>query len=249
MTAEGEEFNSKLKTTLPLLCKYLKRTVIIDGPGRFVRIHEPVENVQDLDHLLFQCLQTCVNIVNTCPNALTSSSLNEHINNIAGEYSFKLIFKIDFNCINVFVLVSCQELLRDDHVWVRLGALRFLKKYLSTVDTKAVALLASKKIDKDEKRFLYSNARQSVKMLCLDLMDQVIPGQDVLDELLKEVIICTTSILKFCSVQMFYCFIRYSFRKLCYVIIMLFFFRLSDNGKPFNLSRNHKTCTVEKSER
>lgn len=205
MTAEGENFNSRLKTTLPLLCKYLKRTLNIDGPGRFVRIHEPVENVQDLDHLLFQCLQTCVNIVNTCPKALTSSSLNEHIDNIAGEWnlSFKLIFKIVFNSINVFILVSCQELLRDDHVWVRLGALRFLNKYLSSVDTKEVALLASKKMNKNEKRFLYSNARQTVKMLCLDLIDQVIPGHEVLDELLKEVIICTTSILEFCFVQMF----------------------------------------------
>lgn len=86
-----------------------------------------------------------------------------------------------------FTLASCQELLRDDHEWVRLGALQFLKKYLSSVDAKAVALCASKKIDKEEKRFLYSNARQSVKSLCLDLVDQIIPGHEILEDLLKDV--------------------------------------------------------------
>lgn len=99
------------------------------------------------------------------------------------------MFKTLFNNINIFILVSSQELLRDEHEWVRLGALRFLKKYLSTVNTKTVAILASKKINKEEKRFLYFNARQTVKMLCLDLIDQVIPGHEVLEELLKEVII------------------------------------------------------------
>lgn len=87
----------------------------------------------------------------------------------------------------MIILVSCQELLRDDHEWVRLGALQFLKKYLSSVDPKAVALLASTKTDKEEKRFLYCNARQSVKMLCLDLVDQIIPGHEILEEILKEV--------------------------------------------------------------
>lgn len=75
---------------------------------------------------------------------------------------------------------------------MRLGALRFLNKYLSTVDTKEIALLASNKMDKDEERFLYSNARQSVKMLCLDLIDQISPGREVLEEILKEVIIFTS---------------------------------------------------------
>lgn len=70
---------------------------------------------------------------------------------------------------------------------MRLGALQFLKKYLSSVDAKTIALLASNKIDKEEKRFLYFNARQSVKMLCLDLVDQIIPGHEVLEEILKEV--------------------------------------------------------------
>jgi len=83
--------------------------------------------------------------------------------------------------------VSCQELLRDDHEWVRLGALKFLKKYLLSVDIKAVALLASKKVDKQEKRFLYFNARQNVKVLCLDIIDQIVPGHKILDEILEEV--------------------------------------------------------------
>lgn len=84
-------------------------------------------------------------------------------------------------------LVSCQELLRDEHEWVRLGALQFLKKYLLSVDTKEVALLASNKTDREEKRFLYANARQSVKTLCLDLIDQIIPGHEILEEILNEV--------------------------------------------------------------
>lgn len=83
VTAEGEAFNNRLKTTLPILCKYLKRSVILDGPGRFVRVHNPVDNDQNLDHLLFQCLQTCVNIANSCPSIFTKSSLNEHTMNIA----------------------------------------------------------------------------------------------------------------------------------------------------------------------
>lgn len=87
----------------------------------------------------------------------------------------------------LFIIVSCQELLRDDHEWVRLGALQFLNKYLLSVDIKAVALLASKKVDKEETRFLYYNARQTVKMLCLDLVDQIIPGREMLVEIRKEV--------------------------------------------------------------
>lgn len=93
--------------------------------------------------------------------------------------------------------MSCQELLRDDHEWVRLGALQFLKKYLLSVDTKTVALLASKKVVKEETKFLYSNARQSVKTLCLDLIDQVIPGHEILEEILKEVNIRILNIVLF----------------------------------------------------
>lgn len=83
VTAEGEDFKNRLKTTLPLLCKHLKRTSIADGPGRFVRINMSVENDHNLDHLLFQCLQTCVNIAGTCPSVFTKTSLNENIMNIA----------------------------------------------------------------------------------------------------------------------------------------------------------------------
>lgn len=92
-------------------------------------------------------------------------------------------------CFLIFLLflVACQELLRDDHEWVRLGALQFLKKYLLSVDTKDIAMLASNKVDKENKRFLYLNARQSVKMLCLDLVDQIIPGHEMLEGVLKEV--------------------------------------------------------------
>lgn len=188
---------------MPLLSKYLKRTVILDGPGRFVRIHTPVENDQDLDHLLFQCLQTCVNIANTCPSIFTKSSLNEHIMNIAGQSIF-IYINHSFQCLKYkFILVSCQELLRDDHEWVRLGALQFLKKYLSSVDLKAVALCASKKIDKEEKRFLYSNARQSVKSLCLDLVDQIIPGHEILEDVLKDVNILISNFLKKFIIQSF----------------------------------------------
>jgi len=84
VTAEGEDFNKRLKITLPLLCKYLKRSMVSDGPGRFVRVHTHVEDEQNLDHLLFQCLQTCVNIANTCPSVFMKSSLNEIIMNIVG---------------------------------------------------------------------------------------------------------------------------------------------------------------------
>lgn len=90
--------------------------------------------------------------------------------------------------------MSCQELLRDDHEWVRFGALQFLKKYISSVDAVEVALYASKKTNKEEQRFLYSNARQSLKMLCLDMVDQIIPGHEILEEILREVnhfIMCT----------------------------------------------------------
>lgn len=85
VAVEGEDFNSRLKTTLPILSKYLKRTAVPDGPGRFVRILKPIENDQNLDHFLFQCLRTCVNIANTCPNVFTKPSLNEHIMNIASQ--------------------------------------------------------------------------------------------------------------------------------------------------------------------
>lgn len=84
-------------------------------------------------------------------------------------------------------LVSCQELLRDDHEWVRFGALQLLRKYLLSVDTKEIALLASNRSDKEENRFLYLNARQSVKLLCLDLVDQIIPGHEILEQILDEV--------------------------------------------------------------
>lgn len=59
--------------------------MLLDGPGRLVRINIPIENVQNLDHLLFQCLQTCVNIANTCPSIFTKTSLNESVMNIASK--------------------------------------------------------------------------------------------------------------------------------------------------------------------
>lgn len=166
----------------------------MNGPGRFVRIHTPVDSDENLDHLLFQCLQTSVNIANICPRVFTKPSLNEHIMNIASQY---LLYFLGLNIVFNFgfILVCCQELLRDDHEWVRLGALQFLKKYLSSIDAKAVALLASKKVDKEEKRFLYFNARQNVKMLCLDLVDQIIPGHLVLEEIINEVNIFIPTII------------------------------------------------------
>ncbi|XP_050524775.1 small subunit processome component 20 homolog [Daktulosphaira vitifoliae] len=178
VSVEGEEFKQRLKTTLPLLSSLLKRNTVINGPGRFVKIHEAEASDTDLDHLLFQCLITCVNIVNAYPNIFTKSSYSEYITNIA---------------------ILSQELLRDEHEWVRLGALKFLKKYLSSVDPLKVATQASQKIDKEEKRYLYFNARQSVKMLCLDLVDQIIPGHEILEEILnetKENLLYLTDILK-----------------------------------------------------
>lgn len=82
---EGEDFNKRLKLILPIFCKYLKRIPVYDGPGRFVRINIRSINDQDLDHLLFQCLQTLVNIANSCPSIFTKSSLNEDIMNIASQ--------------------------------------------------------------------------------------------------------------------------------------------------------------------
>ncbi|XP_050435060.1 small subunit processome component 20 homolog [Adelges cooleyi] len=165
VSVEGEEFKQRLKTTLPLLCAHLKRSTSIDGPGRFVKIHTPETNDQNLDHLIFQCLTTCVNIVKTCSNIFVKSSYYEIIKNIA---------------------ISCQELLRDDHEWVRLGALQFLKQYLSSIDPLKVALQVSQKVNKEEQRYLYYNTRQNVKMLCLDLVDQIIPGHELLGEILNE---------------------------------------------------------------
>lgn len=83
VTAESEEFKHRLKSSLPLLCKYLNRNAVTDGPGRFVRLHAPIKNDQDLDHLIFQCLQTCVKIANVCPSIFSKPSLNDYISNIA----------------------------------------------------------------------------------------------------------------------------------------------------------------------
>jgi len=82
-------------------------------------------------------------------------------------------------------------------------------------------LCASKKIDKEEKRFLYSNARQSVKSLCLDLVDQIIPGHEILEDLLKDVIILISIIQKKFSDQ--------QFRKQINILTIMFNFQTMEN--------------------
>lgn len=82
-------------------------------------------------------------------------------------------------------------------------------------------MCASKKIDKEEKRFLYSNARQSVKSLCLDLVDQIIPGHEILEDLLKDVIILISIIQKKFSDQ--------QFRKQINILTIMFNFQTMEN--------------------
>lgn len=82
-------------------------------------------------------------------------------------------------------------------------------------------MCASKKIDKEEKRFLYSNARQSVKSLCLDLVDQIIPGHEILEDILKDVIILISILQKKISDQ--------QFRKQINILTIMFNFQTMEN--------------------
>lgn len=85
VAVEGEDFDKKLKLVMPLLCQYLKRMPNVNGPGRLVRIHSSADDEQSLDHMLFQCLQTCVTIADTYPGFLTKSYFYNDVMNMASQ--------------------------------------------------------------------------------------------------------------------------------------------------------------------
>lgn len=73
------------------------------------------------------------------------------------------------------------------HEWVRLEAARVLIAIFKSMDPNKIASTINKKLPY-QRSFLHDeNVKPVIKSLCLDLCDQLAPGADVREELLKAV--------------------------------------------------------------
>lgn len=164
---------------------------MIPGPGQFVRSanfnqsaldndasdddddEEAAERRQEQeqrakDHQLIQVLNTLLKIFET-----HSTVMEQQHHQYVDELAFE-----------------SQKLLAYEHVWVRLNAAKALDIILSRLDVERVqqTLVAGRPSVREDDRpddlsvqmdFIYSNPRQQLKSLCLDLCAQLLP--DVTD--------------------------------------------------------------------
>ena len=121
------------------------------------------------DHHVYQVLQLVLKISEHCPGwmerrdlAACACNLTEH----------------------------CQNLLGHPHEWVRLAAAQFLTTILSSIDASALGEAASKVGDAEDEKLGYfkTDTRQRLKSLTLDLAAQLVPGAEVREELLMQVV-------------------------------------------------------------
>lgn len=160
---------------------------IISGPGQFVRPpsqnqsaledaseedddneeeaerhHEQAQRAKD--HQLIQALNTLLKIFETHSTVMEQQH-HQYVDELAYE---------------------SQKLLAYEHVWVRLNAAKALDIILSRLDVERVqqTLVAGRPSVRDEDGsddslvrmdFIYSNPRQQLKSLCLDLCAQLLP--------------------------------------------------------------------------
>lgn len=83
---------------------------------------------------------------------------------------------------------NCQFLLRHSHEWVRFGATQVLGVIFKSLDVEEISMILNKKKKCCECGFLRDRqTKQQIRSLCLDFCDQLAPGYDVMEQLLKQV--------------------------------------------------------------
>ncbi|XP_014218857.1 small subunit processome component 20 homolog [Copidosoma floridanum] len=155
LAAEEDKFESRLEKVLPLISKQFCPN---DGPGRFVRTQNEVNNNFDersKDHHLIQVLELLVDICTKCPKFVTDPKYKEYMNNYA-----------EF----------CQHFLRHPHLWVRVRATRFFGYVFVTADENKVIHLLNNSQDCDpDDDFLYVDPNDKLRTLIEDFRQLLLP--------------------------------------------------------------------------
>lgn len=165
---EKSSFESKIPVLLPLIYSQFG---LDDNnqPGRFVllkRDSESTENPQKeraRDHLYFQILQMLLKLCAQCPQFLKNMQ--------------------EVETLATYV----QTLLAHPHEWVRLAAAQFLGFVVASIDVDRLTELIITN-NTNEVGYLYSDPRNSVKSLTLDLCSQLQPGnirEDFAQQIIK----------------------------------------------------------------
>ena len=78
--------------------------------------------------------------------------------------------------------------MKHSHDWVRLGAAQILGLLLKSLDVKQVSHVVSRPSAAAQVGFLLDKqARKQLMSLCQDFCDQLVPGHEIMEELLKQV--------------------------------------------------------------
>ena len=163
INAEGQEFVTRIPIILPALIQSMKNVSVDeddgDSGGKFVRVKKPKldlaeeateeeENEQQsiVDHHLIQTLSTVIKIFELDNNVLQDEKFKQDIDEIG---------------------YQAHQLLSNDHVWIRLRALKIISLMLNDLDIE--------KIDSEDKprQFLYDN--KELKSVAFDMCVQVKP--------------------------------------------------------------------------
>lgn len=152
--AEKESFTNRISVLLPIIYSQFGLDKENNKPGRFVLLPkntEKVENERVKDHLYFQILQMLLKLCAHCPQFL------------------KKLKDVETLAAHV------QTLLAHPHEWVRLAAAQFLGFVVASIDIDHLAELIVTN-SSDGEGYLYSDPRNNVESLTLDLCSQLQPG-------------------------------------------------------------------------
>jgi U3 small nucleolar RNA-associated protein 20 len=187
MNAEGEKFEKRIATILPLFIQSIKMQKIIedredendDTPGKFVRVkrakldedegfNEDDERVQQVseDHHLIQTLNAIIRVIELNLNVLENPELTSTIDEIG---------------------YTSQELLSYEHVWVRLKCLRIVNYMIKSLDTEIIEKVLLDQEITTPRCFLYS--KKEFRSLAFDMAVQLKSDMDeeLLDILMENI--------------------------------------------------------------
>lgn len=163
---EKESFETKIETLLPLVYNLFGLNNQ-NTPGRFVLLRNSSESTENpekeraKDHLYFQVLQMLLKLCAQCPQFLKKQKEIE------------------------ILATHVQTLLAHPHEWVRLAAAQFLGFVVASIDVARLAELVI--INGTDEGYLYSDPRNNIKSLTLDLCSQLQPGS-IREEFAEQII-------------------------------------------------------------